>query len=298
MKAIECLLFMRNINSAGYFEQMKGRGCRIIAPDDLIARTPDAAHKTHYVVVDAVGVFDTGKTYSRPIDRQPSVPLEKILQSVAQGIVHADVTSALAARLARLTREASYEQLSEITKVAGADLKTLTKNLLDSLDPDRNVEIARKRFGLPPEAEPTDKRLDEVEEEAQRAALKPFHNPALRELILKIKSDLEQVIDEVTKDELLAAEFGVEARDKAASVVADFKAFCAQHKEEIEALKMLYGKPYRAGLRYRQVKDLAAKLTRAPFHIDPGDKKNLGLLRLWNLHAVAEPEAMKGKGGR
>ena len=31
---------------------------------------------------------------------------------------------------------------------------------------------------------------------------------------------------------------------------------------------------------------------------DPNDKKNLGLARLWNLHAVAEPEAIRGKGGR
>ena len=140
--------------------------------------------------------------------------------------------------------------------------------------------------------------MDEVEEESQRTALKPFHNPDLRTLILKIKSDLEQVIDEVTKDGLLAAEFGVDARDKAVGIVADFKAFCTAHKDEIEALKVLYSKPYRAGLRYRQVKELATKLNQAPFYIDPGDKKNLGLARLWNLHAVAEPEAIKGKGGR
>ena len=299
VKAIECLLFMRNINSAGYFEQMKGRGCRVIAPDDLQARTPDALHKTHYVVVDAVGVFETCKTYSKPLDRQPSVPLEKILQSVAQGIVHADVTSALASRLARLMREASYEQIAEITKLTGGiELKDVIKGLLDSLDPDRSIAAARTQFGLAADAEPTDKQLDEVEEAAQRIALKPFYNPALRELILKIKSDLEQVIDEVTRDELLAAEFGVEARDKAQSVMADFKAFCAKHKDEIEALKVLYSKPYRAGLRYRQGRELAAKLNTAPFHIDPNDKKNHGLARLWNLQAVAEPEAMKGKGGR
>ena len=42
VKPLECLLFMRNINSAAYFEQMKGRGCRIINPDDLQGVTPDA----------------------------------------------------------------------------------------------------------------------------------------------------------------------------------------------------------------------------------------------------------------
>ncbi|MBX3100868.1 MAG: DEAD/DEAH box helicase family protein, partial [Salinibacterium sp.] len=42
VKPLECLLFMRNISSAAYFEQMKGRGCRIISPDALQAVTPDA----------------------------------------------------------------------------------------------------------------------------------------------------------------------------------------------------------------------------------------------------------------
>jgi len=34
VKPLECLLFMRNINSASYFEQMKGRGVRVIKGDD------------------------------------------------------------------------------------------------------------------------------------------------------------------------------------------------------------------------------------------------------------------------
>ena len=42
VKPLECLIFMRNINSASYFEQMKGRGCRVIKPDDLQSVTPDA----------------------------------------------------------------------------------------------------------------------------------------------------------------------------------------------------------------------------------------------------------------
>ncbi len=91
VKALECLLFMRNINSASYFEQMKGRGCRIIGGDDLQAVTPDARHKTHFVIVDAVGVCEKDKTSSKPLDRKPSVPLEKLLQMAAQGMVHPDL---------------------------------------------------------------------------------------------------------------------------------------------------------------------------------------------------------------
>lgn len=74
VKPLECLLFMRNIASAAYFEQMKGRGCRIITPDMLQAVTPDAPGgvKTHFVIVDAVGVTESEKSLSKPLDRQPS----------------------------------------------------------------------------------------------------------------------------------------------------------------------------------------------------------------------------------
>ena len=77
VKPLECLLFMRNINSASYFEQMKGRGCRVIKSDDLLSVTPDAKQKTHFVIVDAVGVCETDKTTSKPLDRKPSVSAGK-----------------------------------------------------------------------------------------------------------------------------------------------------------------------------------------------------------------------------
>jgi type I restriction enzyme R subunit len=100
VKAIECLLFMRNIESAAYFEQMKGRGVRVISADDLNARTPDAAGKDRFVIVDAVGVCERDETHSKPLDRKPTVPLEKLLQMAAQGVAGADLASSLGARLA------------------------------------------------------------------------------------------------------------------------------------------------------------------------------------------------------
>src|SRR4029453_1357829 len=58
VKPLECLLFLRNIRSLAEFEQMKGRGCRVIDPDSLRSVTPDAKAKTHFVIVDAVGVCE------------------------------------------------------------------------------------------------------------------------------------------------------------------------------------------------------------------------------------------------
>ena len=47
VKPLECLLFMRDVRSRNYFEQMKGRGTRILGGDDLKKVTPSAkANKT------------------------------------------------------------------------------------------------------------------------------------------------------------------------------------------------------------------------------------------------------------
>ena len=105
VKPLECLIFMRNVKSAGYFEQMKGRGVRVIDVDALRSVTPDAEAKTHFVIVDAVGVSEQDKTATKPLDRQPFVPLDKILGMVAAGVATPDVVSTLAARLARLGRQ-------------------------------------------------------------------------------------------------------------------------------------------------------------------------------------------------
>ncbi|WP_295392620.1 DEAD/DEAH box helicase family protein [uncultured Thiodictyon sp.] len=294
VKAIECLLFLRNVNSASYFEQMKGRGVRIIDHDSLRAvsgyQTPS---KTRFVIVDAVGVCARDKTQSKPLDRKPSVSFDKVLSLVAQGVVHPDLVSTLAARLARLALEMNTEQAAEVRATAGQPIEGLTTGLLESLDPDLNEARARVMFKLPPDTEPTEQQLDAAERAAMGAALRPFCDPALRELLLRIKRSLEQVIDEVNEDELLTAGFDSAARDKAQAVMGELRAFCEAHRDDIEALQLLYRKPHRAGLRYRQIKELAKQLNRAPFHIDPA--KPDSVLQLWRTQRQAEPEQTQGE---
>ncbi len=258
VKPLECLLFLRNINSATYFEQMKGRGSRVVDPDTLWSVTPDAQRKTRFVIVDAVGVCERDKTPSKPLDRQPSVPLEKVLDAVAKGIANADVVSTLASRLTRLEQQISPVQQQEIAAVAGGkSLATLCHNLLGSLDPDANTVRAAERFGLPADQPPTDEQLDQAEQAAMRDALRPFHQPELREAVINIKRSLEQVIDEITPDELLSAGYDAQALEKVKTLITDFRQFIEDNKDQIEALQLLYSHPYRAGLRYRHVKELA-----------------------------------------
>ncbi len=294
VKPLECLIFMRNINSATYFEQMKGRGCRVIRADDLQGVTPDAKQKTHFVIVDAVGVCERDKTPPKVVDRKPSVPLDKILNTVAAGAVSDEICSTLAARLTRLDRQVEEPQWAVISQhSAGKTLADFSSTLLDAIDPDANAQRAAVEFKLPPEQEPTEEQIDKVERVAMAEALKPFHNPKLRKAVLDIKAELDQaaqVIDEVNKDVLLFAGQSQGAKDKAKTVLSNFRQFIEDNKDEIEALQILYSRPYRSGLRYRQVKELAEALKRPPLAAP--------LDRLWRAYQLVEPEKVKGVGGK
>lgn len=296
VRPLECLLFMRNIRSLSYFEQMKGRGCRVVDPDTLQMVTPDAKTKTHFVIVDAVGVCEEEKMATKPLDRKHTVPLDKIMGLVAAGAADADLVSTLAARLARLDRQLAPAQKKSIAKESGGkDLVSLCTALLQSIDADATTTKAVEKFQLPQGQEPTEKQLQQVEQEQMREALKPFHNPKLRGTILSARDSL-QVIDEGTKDRVLRAGFDAAALDKAKAMLTSFRQFIEENKDEIEALKVLYSRPYRAGLRFSQVKDLAAKLNCSPFFIDPDHPESMG--RLWQAFETVEPEKVKGHGGK
>jgi type I restriction enzyme R subunit len=297
VKPLECLIFMRNIRSLGYFEQMKGRGCRVVDPDVLQSVTPDAKHKTHFVIVDAVGVCEDEKTATKPLDRKPSVPLDKILALVAAGAANDDVVSTLASRLARLELEVDPIQHAAIEKASGGKtLPELSAALLRSIDPDANTQLAIETFNIPKGQEPSEEQIVEIERRQIAAALKPFHDPKLRESILAAKRALEQVIDEQTPDQLLRAGFDAAALEKAKSMLTSFQKFIEDNKDEIEALQVLYSQPYRAGLKFRHVKELAAKLNQPPFFVDPNRPESL--TRLWQAYEVVEPNKVRGKGGK
>lgn len=297
VKPLECLIFLRNIRSLGYFEQMKGRGCRVVDPDVLQGVTPDARNKTHFVIVDAVGVCEDPKTVTKPLDRKPSVPLDKVLNLVAAGAVSDDIVSTLAARLSRLDLQVDPQQSASIqTESAGKSLSDLSATLLNSIDADTNTQLAVQQFEIPTGQEPTPEQVKQVEQQQMSAALKPFHNPKLREAVLAARRSLDQVIDEQTPDKLLRAGFDAQAREKAQAIVKDFRQFIEDHKDEIEALQVLYSVPYRAGLKFRHAKELAAKLNQPPFYVDPQRPETLQ--RLWQAYEVAEPDNVRAHGGK
>ena len=192
IKPLECLIFMRDVKSQVYFEQMKGRGTRTISPTDLESVTPGAHHKTHFVIVDAVGVCERDKTDTRPLEQKKSVSFEKLVKSVALGVRSEKTLTTLAGRLARLDRELSEKDRSLLKKEAGdLSMKKIMNDLLDAVDPDKQQAKARQIFQT---EKPSEVQVKSAGKELAKAACLPFDNPKFRNALIDIKKRNEQSI--------------------------------------------------------------------------------------------------------
>jgi len=265
IRPLECLIFMRDVKSRVYFEQMKGRGTRVISPDDLQAVTPDALHKTHFIIVDAVGVCENDKTDSRPLERKRSIPFDKLIHSVALGNRDEDTLSSLVARLSKLDRELNEKDRREIEALAGGrKIKEIINRLIDAIDPDKKIEKAKEIFTDNPSNEQIKNALENLVDEA----CKPFDNPDLREILITIKKRNEQIIDTISKDRVILAGFDDSAKEKAKTIIDTFKRFIEENKDELIAIELLYKKPYgRRHITYEEIKRLADAIQKPPYYL-------------------------------
>ena len=268
IKPLECLIFMRDVKSSVYFEQMKGRGTRVINETEFHNVTTDAPAKTHFVIIDAVGVCEGDKTESRPLERKRSVSFNKLLESVQLGFRDEDTISSLANRLARLDRKLKDEERKEIEKASGGvPLRVLVNGLLQAIDADAQEERAAVMFGT---EMPTDEQISQAAEKLAEVACAPFDNPDLRETIKRLKQQSEQIIDTVTQDELLGAGFDEAAKEHARSTIETFRKFIADNRDELTALQIFYGQPYgKRRLTEAAVRELAEAIARPPYNLAP-----------------------------
>ena len=292
IRPIEIVMFMREVRSRSYFEQMKGRGVRVIGETDFQAVTPDAKQKTHFVIVDCVRVCEHELSDSRPIERQPTVSFEKLLQAVAFGSTDPAVLSSLAARLARLDRRLGQPEHDALTMMAGGTpLRAIVAGLLDGLDPDRQVEAARAAASLPADAKPTPEQVNAASQDLLTKAAAPLAtNPTLRNRLIELKRSLEQTIDTVSKDVVLEAAFSEEAKEKARGLVGSFEAFIREHKDEITALQVLYSRPYRQRLRFADIRALADAIKAPPRSWTPE--------ALWRAYETLDRSKVRGAGAQ
>ena len=259
IRPLEIVFFMRAVKSRTMFEQMKGRGSRVVTPTELQNVTPDGRSKDHFVIIDAVGLEPEKMQDTQPLERKRNVSLEKLFELVTFGNRDEDVLSSIAARLARLDRELTPNDRTALTETAkGQSLAAIAGDIVSALDPDRHVEAARAAVPLPADVEPNEEELAQARKLLVNQAAKPLAaNPVLRNLILGIKKSYEQIIDTVNQDRLLEAGPAEVVRERALRITQTFEQFLRDHKDEIEVLQILYSKPYAVGLSLKQVKALA-----------------------------------------
>ena len=148
VKPLECVFFMRTVKSRTYFEQMKGRGVRVISDTDLQAVVPGATSKERFVIVDAVGVTETELQETPPLERNPTVPLERLLRQVSFGVRDPDTISSIASRLSRLDRRLTDTQRTQLAVLGGGKtIKEIASGIVAALDPDRQLEAAQALVG-------------------------------------------------------------------------------------------------------------------------------------------------------
>ena len=289
IKPLECLLFMRNVKSRVYFEQMKGRGTRVISADDLRGVSQDALHKTHFVIVDAVGVCEMNKTDSQPLERKRSVSFDKLLEWVAWGNRNEDTLVSLAGRLARLDREIEEKEKKEVEEASeGKSLKEIINYLLDAVDPDKKLEKAKEMFQTDT---PAEVQIKKAAEELAKLACTPFDNPELRNILIEVKQRSEQTIDTVSRDKIILAGFDAQAKEKARTIVDTFRQFIEQNKDELTALQIIYGKPYsERHLTYETIKELAGAISKPPRNLTPD--------LLWQAYQQLEKSKVRRAGSQ
>ena len=286
IKPVEIVFFMRNVRSRNFFEQMKGRGVRTISSTDFRAVTPDAEYKERFVIVDAVGVTETGLSDSYSLEKQRTVPFDKLLDMVAMGNREPEVLSSLASRLARMDQRLSSQERHAIESISnGATLHDLTSGLVTATDPDAALDAAQKATGL---EEPPEAAIAQAKKQLLEDAALPFAaNPELRQKLIDIHRSHEQTIDTVSADTLIEAGFtGAEA----ATLVQSFQEFIEENRDEITALQVLYERPYSQRLRFTDIKSLAKALESPPRSWTPD--------RLWHAYQQLEQSNVRGSGQR
>jgi type I restriction enzyme, R subunit len=285
VKPIEVLIFLRDVRSELYFEQMKGRGVRSIEPTDLRAVTPDAEAKTRFNLIDAVGVTESQKSIAQPLDRDRVIAFDKLLDQVAAGDRREDTLSTLAARLAALDRRIDPETRADLAKISSSrTLADLANALIDAIDPDKLETTAREKHGV----DASDAQRAAIVTMLKEDACKPFDTPQFRNALKQAKAAAEVKIDTISTDEVISSGYD---EAQAQSTVDRFKEFLEANKDTIVALQIFYGRPYaQRRLTYEGLEELRDAMRRPPWLLEP--------INIWRAYKRLDDARVRGNSTR
>ena len=282
VKPIECLIFMRDVRSKNYYEQMKGRGTRTLNKDDLQKVSPSATeNKDHFVIVDAVDVTKSKKTETRTLERKPSVSMKELMYNIACGSRDEDTLTSLANRVIRLNSQMDNTERRQFTERVGNSAGMVAENLLNAFDEDMILSRAQTENNT---ATPTDEQIQAAQREMIREAVEPFQHPEVREYIENVRRSHDQIIDTTNIDTVTFVGFDSQREENADRVIHTFREFIEENKDEIIALRIIYNEAYKdRPMMIAALKELYNKLK----------EKGVTVERLWDCYAIKQPEKVK-----
>lgn len=268
VKPLEVVMFMRDVQSEPLYVQMKGRGVRTIGDEQLRNVTPNATSKDCFFLVDCVGVTEHEHTNPSPSDEaEPAqtITFKLLLEHIAHGDLRDEYLHLLASRLARIHNKADNSQRDHLKDLAGCGMDEVATRIYEAME----------HGILPPFTDinqPNNERKGLVAVIAQR--------PKLREYLLIVNAGFVKIMLP-GEDDLISKGF---SKEEAHNDTSAFEQYCEEHKDEIEALRIIYnneGTP----ISYTMLKDLEQHLKLANSHFT--------CARLWNSYALLRPEEVR-----
>lgn len=268
IKPLEVVMFMRYVKSQLLYEQMKGRGVRTIGDDVLRNVTPNAFSKDLFFLVDAVGVTEGEHTIPQPQGGQPPVPsLEKLLEMIVHGDVSDDNLWLLSQRISRINARYESKERDKFCALAGISMEKLALRIAQAVLPGEG------NITLPPYTD-----INQPNTERKVLVQEIVQHKAARDYLLELNKGYINTL-QPGEDTLISKGFTME---EAQQTVDAFEQYIQTHKDEIEALQIIYsGNP----LNREMLEDLVATLQNANARFEPH--------RLWNSYALVQPEKVK-----
>lgn len=276
IKPLECLLFMRDVRSKNYYEQMKGRGTRTIDLEELRKVSPSAkTNKDHFVIFDAVGVTKSVKSEGRTLERQPSESLKDLLMRLAVGNADEDVITSVAGRLTRLDKIMTAQEHKDFSNLSGGvTIGKVVSNMLNCFDKDY---LEEKTMEVTGSSTVSKEDIKNVQNKEIALSIKPFSNAKLRDFILSTKASHEQIIDTYNIDTVIRSGWSESYTEDALKTIKSFREFIEANKDEIEALSIIYNQQYRnRKLTYKMIKELHDIMCKPPY--------NFTVTKMWHCY--------------
>lgn len=267
VRPLEVLMFLNDVRSEPLYIQMKGRGVRTISPDQLHDVTPNAREKNCCYIIDAVGVTESEKIVPIPGgDDNPINPsLRELLERLSLGYVPDHYLQLLGDKLARVSSVGDKKHLAIFNELARFELSEFAERIIKTV----------MAGTLPEFSSSNDKNFE------RRNLIAPLiNNLPAREKLLEIVAGYVKTLPDLT-DTIISSHF---SEEQAKVSVSAFENYVNEHKDEIEALRLIYNNKT-ASITRTMLLDLQTKLQ--------GSLQGFNLGRLWNDYALLSEDKKK-----